>query len=107
MKRVEVWRWRYRDEWTGSVCTSLVPMTEDEASLILPEAERINGSLAFAQEDRLHSDEFLPPSDADGECVGRTQCSTNGARDQADTALATRKLGRHIGEAGRLHQDDR
>ena len=44
MKKVEYWRWRYRDLRTGKVCRTMFQLTAEEAAKY-PEAERIAGSM--------------------------------------------------------------
>ena len=48
MKRVEYWRWRYRDPQLGCIRRSTVGLTEEEAASY-PEAERIEGSLTVRE----------------------------------------------------------
>ena len=50
MKKIEYWRWRYRDPQTGRVCRTLFQLTAEEAGRY-PEAERIEGSLLLREVD--------------------------------------------------------
>ena len=54
MKKIEYWRWRYRDPQTGRVCRTLFQMTAEEASRYA-EAERIEGSLLLRE---VEEDDF-------------------------------------------------
>jgi len=44
IKKIETWRWRYRDPKSGRTRRAGEPMTEQEASEKFPGAERIEGS---------------------------------------------------------------
>ena len=44
MKRIQFWRWRYRDPASGRWKRTLLPITAEEAARY-PEAERIAGTL--------------------------------------------------------------
>ena len=44
MKKIECWRWRYRDPQTGRVCRTLFQLTAEEAARY-PGADPIEGSL--------------------------------------------------------------
>ena len=44
MKKVEYWRWRYRNPKTGQINRTMFQMTAAEASRY-PEAERIDGTM--------------------------------------------------------------
>jgi hypothetical protein len=46
MKKVEYWRWRYRDPQLGCIRRTTAALTEEEAASY-PEAERIEGSLTL------------------------------------------------------------
>jgi hypothetical protein len=46
MKKVECWRWRYRDPQLGCIRRTTAALTEQEAASY-PEAERIEGSLTL------------------------------------------------------------
>ena len=48
MKKVEYWRWRYRDPQTGRICRTVVQLTADEAAKY-PEAERIDGTMLLRE----------------------------------------------------------
>lgn len=48
MKKVEYWRWRYRDLRTGQICRTMFQLTADEAAQY-PEAERIEGSMLLRE----------------------------------------------------------
>jgi len=48
MKRVEHWRWRYRDLPTGQICRTTFQLTAEEAAGY-PEAERIEGSMLLRE----------------------------------------------------------
>ena len=50
MKKVEYWRWRYRDARTGDICRTMFQLTAEEASSY-PEAERIPGSMLLREVD--------------------------------------------------------
>jgi hypothetical protein len=45
MKRIEYWRWRYRDAQLGCIRRTSVGLTEQEAAEY-PQAERIDGTLS-------------------------------------------------------------
>ena len=53
-KKIEYWRWRYRDTQTGRVCRTLFQMTAEEASRYA-DAERIEGSLLLRE---VEADDF-------------------------------------------------
>jgi hypothetical protein len=44
IKKVETWRWRYRDPQSGRTRRAADPMSEPEAKKRFPGAERIEGS---------------------------------------------------------------
>lgn len=48
MKKVEYWRWRYRDPQTGRICRTMFQFTAEEVSQY-PEAERIDGSMLLRE----------------------------------------------------------
>jgi len=48
MKKIEYWRWRYRDPQTGRVCRTLFQLTAEEAAEY-PQAERIEGTLLLRE----------------------------------------------------------
>ncbi len=48
MKRVECWRWRYRDVQLGCIRRTTVGLTEQEAAAYA-EAERIAGTLSWRE----------------------------------------------------------
>lgn len=48
MTLVELWRWRYRDPNTGSVCRTTSALCEQDAGS-LPEAVRIPGTLRMRE----------------------------------------------------------
>ncbi len=48
MKKVEYWRWRYRDPRTGDVKRTMFQLTAEEAATY-PEAERIAGSMLLRE----------------------------------------------------------
>jgi hypothetical protein len=48
MKKVEYWRWRYRDPRTGDICRTMFQLTAEEAARY-PEAERIAGSMLLRE----------------------------------------------------------
>lgn len=48
MKKVEYWRWRYRDPRTGDLCRTMFQLTAEEAAKY-PEAERIAGSMLMRE----------------------------------------------------------
>ena len=50
MKKVEYWRWRYRDLRTGQICRTMFQLTAEEAARY-PEAERIEGSMLLREVD--------------------------------------------------------
>ena len=50
MKKVEYWRWRYRDLRTGDVRRTMFQLTAEEAAKY-PEAERIDGSMLLKEVD--------------------------------------------------------
>jgi len=54
MKKIEYWRWRYRDPQTGRVCRTLFQLTAEEAARY-PGAERIEGSLLLRE---VEEDDF-------------------------------------------------
>jgi hypothetical protein len=54
MKKVEYWRWRYRNPKTGEINRTMFQMTAAEASRY-PEAERIDGTMLLREvEDDFH-----------------------------------------------------
>ena len=59
MKKVEYWRWYYRDAQTGEVCRSTFQMTAEEASRY-PGAQRIEGSMTLHLEDDPEFDDTTP-----------------------------------------------
>ena len=48
MKKVEYWRWRYRDPQLGCIRRTTAVLTEEEAASY-PEAERIEGSMILRE----------------------------------------------------------
>ena len=48
MKKVEYWRWRYRDLRTGGIRRTMFQLTAEEAATY-PEAERIAGSMLLRE----------------------------------------------------------
>ena len=50
MKKVEYWRWRYRNAKTGQINRTMFQMTAAEASRY-PEAERIPGTMLLRDVD--------------------------------------------------------
>ncbi|MEO7338882.1 MAG: hypothetical protein ABIV63_20100 [Caldimonas sp.] len=48
MKKVEYWRWRYRDAQTGRICRTMFQLTAEEAARY-PEAERIEGTMLLRE----------------------------------------------------------
>jgi hypothetical protein len=50
MKKVEYWRWRYRDPRSGDICRTMFQLTAEEAARY-PEAERIAGSMLLRDVD--------------------------------------------------------
>jgi hypothetical protein len=48
MKKVECWRWRYRDIQLGCIRRTTVGLTEQEAAAY-PEAERIDGTFSLRE----------------------------------------------------------
>jgi hypothetical protein len=50
MKKVEYWRWRYRDLRTGDILRTMFQLTAAEAAKY-PEAERIPGSMLLREVD--------------------------------------------------------
>jgi hypothetical protein len=65
MKKVEYWRWRYRDARTGEVRRTMFQLTAEEAAKY-PEAERIADSMLLREvEDSGFADTtprvFRPP----------------------------------------------
>lgn len=50
MKKVEYWRWRYRDPRTGDIFRTMFQLTAEEAAKY-PEAERIPGSMLLREVD--------------------------------------------------------
>jgi hypothetical protein len=44
VRRLEFWRWRYRDLQTGTICRTSVALTEEEALAKYPDAQRIEGT---------------------------------------------------------------
>jgi hypothetical protein len=51
MKRVEYWRWRYRDPATGRICRTMFPLTAEEAADLYPEPQPIEGSMVLREVD--------------------------------------------------------
>ena len=47
-KKIEYWRWRYRDPQTGRVCRTLFQLTAEEAAEY-PQAERIEGTMLLRE----------------------------------------------------------
>lgn len=50
MKKVEYWRWRYRDPKTQRICRTMFQLTAAEAAE-LPEAVRIDGTMLLREVD--------------------------------------------------------
>jgi hypothetical protein len=50
MKKVECWRWRYRDPQLGCIRCTTAALTEEEAATY-PESERIDGTLSMREVD--------------------------------------------------------
>ena len=50
MKKVEYWRWRYRDPKTGRTRRTTFSMSADEAAR-WPDAERIDGTMLLREVD--------------------------------------------------------
>lgn len=50
MKKVECWRWRYRDPQLGCIRCTTAALTEQEA-VAYPESERIDGTLCMREID--------------------------------------------------------
>jgi hypothetical protein len=50
IKRVQCWRWRYRDAQLGCIRRTTALLTEEEAAAY-PEAERIDGTLSLREVD--------------------------------------------------------
>jgi hypothetical protein len=50
LKRVEYWRWRYRDVETGCISRTTVACTAEKARSRYPSAERIEGTLSVREE---------------------------------------------------------
>ena len=51
MKKVEYWRWRYRDPDSGRVRRTTFQMSADEALAKHPDAERIEGTMLLREVD--------------------------------------------------------
>ena len=51
MRRLEYWRWRYRDPQAGTICRTDVALTEKEALRKYPGAHRIEGTRSFRYVD--------------------------------------------------------
>ena len=51
MKRVEYWRWRYRNVETGRICRTMFPCSAEEAVRLYPGAEPIEGTLILKEVD--------------------------------------------------------
>ena len=51
MKKIEHWRWRYRDTGTGRVCRTMLACSADEAARLYPDAERIEGTMVLREVD--------------------------------------------------------
>jgi hypothetical protein len=49
MKKVEYWRWRYRDIATGRICRTMFQVSEAEARVHYVDAERIEGSMTLRE----------------------------------------------------------
>ena len=47
MKKVEYWRWRFRDIESGRICRTMLQMSEVEAKARYADAERIEGSMTL------------------------------------------------------------
>jgi hypothetical protein len=56
MKKVEYWRWRYRDPATGRMRRTTFQMTADEALAKHPDAERIAGTMLLREVDEDFAD---------------------------------------------------
>ena len=56
MKKVEYWRWRYRDKDTGRICRTMFQLTVEEAA-DYPEAQRIEGSMVLRVVDDQNMEE--------------------------------------------------
>ena len=49
MKKVEYWRWRYRDPATGRIRRTTFQMSAEEALAKYPGAERIEGTMLLRE----------------------------------------------------------
>ncbi len=59
MKRVEYWRWRYRDLKTGRICRTVFQLTAEEASKY-PETERIERTMLLRDVDDDEDEDTEP-----------------------------------------------
>ena len=59
MKKVEYWRWRYRDARTGELRRTMFQLTAEEAAKY-PEAERIDGSMLLREVDDTGFADTMP-----------------------------------------------
>jgi hypothetical protein len=53
MKKVEYWRWRYRDPTTDRMCRTRFHMTEQQAAKAYPGAERVDGTMLLLEPDEF------------------------------------------------------
>jgi hypothetical protein len=74
MKKVECWRWRYRDPQLGCIRCTTAALTEQEAAAY-PESERIDGTLSVREIDES-SVESATPSAVMGLTRSRPRDST-------------------------------
>ena len=51
MRKIEHWRWRYRDTETGRTCRTLFACSADEAARLYPGAEPIEGTMVLREVD--------------------------------------------------------
>jgi len=51
MRRLEYWRWRYRDPQAGTIRRTDFALTEEEAMRKYPDAQRIEGTRSFRDVD--------------------------------------------------------
>ena len=60
MKKVEYWRWAFKDSATGRVCRTTTRLTADQAKGSLPNAERIPGTLTLSEVEDESEVETVP-----------------------------------------------
>jgi hypothetical protein len=90
MKKVECWRWRYRDIQLGCIRRTTVGLTEQEAAAY-PEAERIDGTLSLreTEDDLLEQVDDGPIHRADGSELISSRRGSNGSAGELESKRRT------------------